>query len=380
MYEKLLLEFSGLAQNKQREGLEGAVIDWEYFLQMACKERLAPLIYKEITKGISGRAEILPSVINEKLKNIYYVTLSKNLSILRQLKDLLEAFSKNGIEAIVFKGLVLAHFVYQDLGVRPMTDIDILVKKEDVAGVDRLLKDLGYSVPFDIKVFSSVDANLYHNSVLYESHSSSFGPAFVHVYWHLLNLFPYNRAILDKFSMDDIWKGSQVLDMDGLALKTLSVEHHLIYLSMHAFKHGFSPAILLLDMACYINVFGKKIDWEILIRDAYVFGLSKYVYYSFYALSRATVINMPDQVFDALKPKKISFFERNFVRQLEERRWHGVMAWVYFGMNETLIERVAYLIRAIFPSRIEMALSRQKDPSKVSVYDYIDRVFSALKP
>ncbi len=375
-----MLEFSGLAQNKQGAGLKSAAIDWEYFLQMACKERLAPFIYKEIANGTLGRAETLPPVINEKLKNTYYVTLSKNLSILRQLKDLLGAFSKNGIEAIVFKGLALAHFVYQDLGARPMADIDILVKKEDAPCVDRLLKDLGYSVPFDIKVFSSVDANLYHNSVLYESYSSSFGSAFVHVYWHLLNLFPYDRAILDKFSMDDIWNGSQVLDADGLALRTLSVEHDLIYLCMHAFKHGFSPTILLLDMACYINVFGKKIDWEILICDAYAFGLSKYVYYSFYVLSRATVINIPGQVFDALKPKKISFFERNFVRQLEEGRWRGGMAWVYFGMNETLMQRVVYLAGAIFPSRIEMALSRQKDPSKVSVYDYIDRVFSALKP
>ena len=254
-----------------------------------------------------------------------------------------------------------------------------MVKKDDVSGVDRLLKGLGYSIPFDIKVFSSLNANLYHNSMLYENHSSSFGSAFVHMYWHLLNLFSYDSAILDKFNMDEVWKVSQTLDMDGLAIRTLSVEHHLIYLSMHAFKHGFSPAILFLDMACYIDTLGGIIDWEIFIRDTTAFGLSKYVYYSFYALSRVSAISIPAQVFDALKPGKASLFEKNFIRRLEERHWQGGMAWVYFGMNETLAQRAAYLTHAIFPSRMEMALSRQKDPSKVSVFDYFDRAFSALK-
>ena len=62
-------------------------------------------------------------------------------------KELLYTLKKRNMEVVVLKGFSLAYQVYSEPYLRPKSDIDILIKKEDKAKVTKIFKELGYNNP-----------------------------------------------------------------------------------------------------------------------------------------------------------------------------------------------------------------------------------------
>jgi hypothetical protein len=62
----------------------------------------------------------------------------------RQLKEILIEFNKNNIPVILLKGAHLAQFVYGNIALRLMSDIDLLVKKEDLGCACAIIIKYGY--------------------------------------------------------------------------------------------------------------------------------------------------------------------------------------------------------------------------------------------
>jgi len=118
-------------------------IDWGYFLKKARTEGISPLIYHRLQKVVISKNNIPKDVI-EELKKDYYLSATKNTLIFKELGKLLEACNKVGLQVIVLKGAALAETVYENLALRPMSDIDLLVRKEDLLSLDKQLKTLGY--------------------------------------------------------------------------------------------------------------------------------------------------------------------------------------------------------------------------------------------
>ena len=65
----------------------------------------------------------------------------------QQLAEALGAFRDAGIPTIVLKGAYVAEAVYKNIALRPMSDVDILVKKKDLPAVEKILLKLGYDPP-----------------------------------------------------------------------------------------------------------------------------------------------------------------------------------------------------------------------------------------
>lgn len=55
-----------------------------------------------------------------------------------------ERLALHGIECLMFKGVALARSAYPTLGLRPMEDIDVLVRQSDMAGAIAVLLSAGY--------------------------------------------------------------------------------------------------------------------------------------------------------------------------------------------------------------------------------------------
>jgi hypothetical protein len=65
----------------------------------------------------------------------------------RILRDVLTTYNAAGIRALVLKGAALAHLIYPEPGLRPMSDLDILVSKSDLWQAQSLLAELGFNAP-----------------------------------------------------------------------------------------------------------------------------------------------------------------------------------------------------------------------------------------
>jgi len=351
-------------------------LNWAYFLQRTKEEGLASLIYKAFLK-IPDIEKIIPEYILQDLKIIYYSVVKRNILISRTLEKILQAFQAENIESIIFKGIALAESVYGDIGSRSMVDLDILVRRQDVKKADEILGRFNYAKLFEVKDYSAIFLNLYRNALLFRNLNTY--PQYIHLYWHILNLFTYDKDILHKIDMDKIWDDAIEIELGNLKIRTFSIYHQIIYLCLHASNHAYKPLILLCDLNEFIRLNQEKIDWDILAKEAVKFGLSKYVYYGLYLTRQTLGAAIPENTFSRLKPKRISIFERKFISSvLEGKSASAREGLVYLAMIETLSDRLYFARRALFPSRYEMALVRQKDASQINIFDYVRRINSAF--
>ena len=230
-------------------------LDWAYFFEQCQTQGLSSLVYKTLLK-IDHIETIIPPDIWSSLRDVYYSTTTSNILIFQTLKRISTCFEKQSIQVIVFKGPMLAESVYRDIGLRPMGDIDILVKKEDVAKTDGILRDLGYSISFGIDLLDP-PLGLYRNALLYQRLGSL--SISVHVHWHIINSLPYHERVIQMIDIDRIWRESIPIQLGGVTLRTFSPHHQIIYLSMHVFNHSFTHLILLCDIHEFLQLQKDKL-------------------------------------------------------------------------------------------------------------------------
>ncbi len=70
----------------------------------------------------------------------YQFVLAKNTRLFHALGEILIAFNKNSIQTLVLKGPFLAEHVYGNIGLRPMSDLDILIHQSDSTSVQVILE------------------------------------------------------------------------------------------------------------------------------------------------------------------------------------------------------------------------------------------------
>src|SRR6185503_10045012 len=79
-------------------------------------------------------------------------TAVESLAALGQWKEAAEAFARSGVPSLLLKGIGYLAALYPDPGWRPLLDVDLLVRHDDLPVVVRLLERLGYVLrptPYD---------------------------------------------------------------------------------------------------------------------------------------------------------------------------------------------------------------------------------------
>ena len=96
---------------------------------------MAPLLYVHLkAAGVQ-----LPRDVRRTLQGLVLRHREINRVRMRVLRDILSTYDSAGIPALVLKGAALAHLVYPEPGLRPMSDLDILVPESELWRAQRLL-------------------------------------------------------------------------------------------------------------------------------------------------------------------------------------------------------------------------------------------------
>lgn len=132
--DKLLLYCSRLSMDDDIElnvnEILNEVLDWNYIVECSVKQGISPLLYWNLSKISDDKA--IPHEVVKSLKKMYYSNLARNILLYDELSKILTAFKKAGIDTIVLKGAFLAEEIYKNIGLRQMSDIDLLIKKENL--------------------------------------------------------------------------------------------------------------------------------------------------------------------------------------------------------------------------------------------------------
>lgn len=119
--------------------------NWNYLLRAADRQGVAPLLHDWLRRHPQVA---VPPDAAEQLHNIYWTSHFRNRLMLEELQRLVEAALHEGIDVMPMKGALLAVEYYSRPALRPMSDLDLLVRAADLERMDALLERLAY-VPLE---------------------------------------------------------------------------------------------------------------------------------------------------------------------------------------------------------------------------------------
>jgi len=352
-------------------------IDWDCFLRKARENGISAVVYSKL-KEIKKDCPQIPSFIFKDLKKDYFLNATKNSLIFEELGKVLETVRKVRLQVIVLKGAVLAKNMYGNLALRPMTDVDLLIKKEDLLCLDEQLKILGYK-PSDISVEDIDFSSTYLTTLDYRSLSSN-SPSF-HIHWHFVNSTVPNESYIKRIKIEDIWQDAEKTNIANVETLVMVPHHLLIHLSEHALRvtHSLSKLSFFCDIDEAVNFYQERLDWERLIKESLKFNLNRMVYISLYFTAKFLETKIPENVLSKLKPERFSLGERIFMNSISNnKRFPGLSYLVHLAMNSGFLKKMNFLEKTLFPPPQIMAQRSYIPRSKFSYIRYVQRISEVL--
>lgn len=309
-------------------------LNWAYFFERARAEGIISLIYNSLS-GIDGAKTVVPEDVWRRLESCYYTVATRNTLLCQKLNTILSSFNDAGIEVILLKGMALIHAVYSDIALRPMYDIDILIHKEDFSLVTEKLRELGYS-----------------NSPFYpeDFHKDNM---MVDVHWDLMNVTRVkSRKKSYQIDIDEIWRSSLPVEINGEKAKILYPEYCLMDLCLHlTLHHGLQGLIWFIDIARLIEYYKNEIDWNKFMEKSFEYKIYKPVYYVLFYVKKVLAQEIPQFVLDGLKPKRQNLLERKIIDLIVSgASLENIRFFFTLSTMENLLDRLTFLREISLPS------------------------------
>ena len=231
--------------------------EWSGLLAMARAHRVEQLVFAALEHSASPRNT--PPDELAKMAGRYLLTAANNRAILVGLRGALEKLEAAGVQAVVLKGAALVETVYGDLGLRPMVDADLMVRREHVERAVSALSAAGFRRAGRRELRPGFDRDF---RVEIEMVSAGAQPVFVEIHWHLTGPLFVCRGV----DYAELW--SRVVPghvASGSAL-VLGPEDWVLHLVAHAFyKHRRLSLLDLCDFDRLVRFLGEGLDWELLL-------------------------------------------------------------------------------------------------------------------
>ena len=235
------------AKDKRIERLLQQPIDWAYLIKMAVRHSVMPLLYQRL----KAYSKEIPEDILTQLQSHFHANAGRNIFLVNKLLKLLNLFEAHEIPAIPYKGPVIAASVYGSIFHRQFSDLDILVRPQDVPKAGKLLISKGYQ----LKQSFDREQTFQHE----ESQVS------IDLHWAFTpEEFPCRAE-----SFEALWQRLETVPLAGKAVANLSLEDLLVVLAVQITKdynHNRLQLSKLCDLAHLLYVRSAAIDWKITLK------------------------------------------------------------------------------------------------------------------
>ena len=178
----------------------------------------------------------------------------KNSIIAHQLFELAGKLNERRIEYIVLKGIPLVNALYQNDSMRSVSDIDLLIKKEEYEQIKDVLKECGYSFPekklMELSERYSQEWVEQERSEILFTKEGKLGERMVDV--HLdLNLFGKDDRFNQMFPLNDYdwFADTRNIEIEGEKIRCMAPGSELAHCIAHfAVQHSFMGIKWLMDI------------------------------------------------------------------------------------------------------------------------------------
>jgi hypothetical protein len=212
-------------------------LDWDALIEAAEYHGVAPSLYGIVN---SACPDLVPENVASALRDSYRDSARRSLILTARLFALLDAFEAEGIPVVPLKGPVLAESLYPDPLLRPFSDLDLLIHKEDVPAALQLLKREGYALGAHLARLSLPALMKLNCELLFRQERMTQ----VDLQWDIAPAdYPF------RFDVEILWRSLGRTRIGEREVASLSGESLLLFLCVHGAKHLWSRLQWLGDVA-----------------------------------------------------------------------------------------------------------------------------------
>ena len=317
----------------------GRAVDWEAALGLADQQGTSSLLYQ----NLSRLGDVVPSPVLAALGQRYERNVHRSLFLARELIRILDCLDALGIEAIPYKGVVLSEVYYGDMALRQPGDMDLFIRKHDVARIKSAVRHLGYT----LRVPIPADAEADYIASGYEcSFDSPAGRSLLELQWAL-----QPRFFAVDFDMEGLFERAVNVSVAGRRVKTPSAEDLLLVLSVHAAKHVWGRLIWLCDIAQILK--RENLDWDWVQSRARELGIERILRITLLLANRLLATAIPVALEESiLADRAARAFADEIAMNLARGVSYGIETLSYFRfmmrLRERRVDRVRFLVRLTF--------------------------------
>jgi hypothetical protein len=273
-----------------------AVTDWDELFSAICANGLLGVAQRYASAGRDAAS--IPAAVTQRINQAQAVSSVQSHAMLLSAGTVLRAIQDSGIATILLKGPALARLAYPHPSMRTFGDLDLMVRERDMQRMHALLVEHGFVPDIDL---NELQIKLIPQCTTYEIayvHPQTFLKIEIH-FDDLLN------AGLASRDLDGYWQRAVPFDINGVELKTLAPQDHLIHLCAHMHYHGYVRLNWFTDVALILAACGDQIDWQGFVATVRREEANVPVYYSLYYLQRLLGVTVPATVMSDIQPTRI---------------------------------------------------------------------------
>ncbi|RKT47481.1 nucleotidyltransferase domain-containing protein [Thiocapsa rosea] len=235
-------------------------IDWNYLFSFSEYHSLLPILHWGIKR--MGDTEAPPEVLTF-LRDNFRASHLRNLLAAHTLSQCEQMFKAERIPAIAFKGIVLAYAIYEHPALRQFGDIDILIQQHQLPKARSLLQQHDYRPVYPPGMLTDprVQELSFNQTRIYDRYyheltlQSRDDLMQIDLHWALSpRLYP------SAPDLAGIWGGIRTASLNGHTVLTLSQEHQLLNICIHAAKDRWRTLKWVVDIDRLVRSEGD-LDW-----------------------------------------------------------------------------------------------------------------------
>lgn len=244
---------AGRIRSIVREG-----VDWGELLRIGSRHGMVSLLYWHLNAVCP---EAIPPGALEELRDGFRALAVRNVQQTQELLRILDRLAACDVRAIPFKGLALARWVYGNLSLRQVADLDLLIQPGDSVRAWEAMLSLGYRMVTPLNA-----AGLPRDPAAYEYRFARGEEFIVELRWRLSP-----RHFRRSLDIGWLWERCQPVLLSARTVRRLPSEELLLILCIHGAKHAWDRLMWICDVAELVRAH-PDLDWERAESEAGKFG------------------------------------------------------------------------------------------------------------
>jgi hypothetical protein len=265
--------------------------DWHNLLALSTMQRVTHLLWHRLKQ--KGLDKVVPDAAAATLHASFLRNTMKNMRLNGEMCLLLSRLNTENIPLILLKGIVLANTVYENIGLREMNDIDLLVRPGDLQRITDILTGMGYHP------MQAISINLIIQTAHHLPGFIKKGHAKIEFHWNITH--PNKNYSIDPHGL---WERAVPIQIAGCNALMLSPEDLFLHLCLHtSYLHPFTFGLRpFCDIAETIDHFGSVLDWQNIAERTISQKWQRGVYLALRLAVDLAGASVPDDTIEKLQP------------------------------------------------------------------------------